>query len=193
MIGNLKGLNDTLEREAVEEKRRHVPLNIGIGLNTGTVCVGNMGSEQRFDYSVLGDDVNLASRLEGQSKTYGVTVVLGEGTARLVPEYAIIELDLIRVKGKTVPVRIFTLLGSPELAATSEWQVFKARHDQFLAFYRGQRWDEMEALGTELRAEANALGLDLNALYDLYTRRADEYRTAPPGDDWDGVFVATSK
>lgn len=121
MIDSLKVLNKELEREAVEENRRHVPLNVGIGLNTGTVCVGNMGSEQRFDYSVLGDDVNLASRLEGQSKTYGVTVVLGEQTARLVPDFAMIELDLIRVKGKTVPVRIFALLGSPEMAARQEW------------------------------------------------------------------------
>ncbi|EKV31496.1 Adenylate cyclase [Caenispirillum salinarum AK4] len=193
MIGNLKGLNEALKREAEEENRRHVPINIGIGLNTGTVCVGNMGSEQRFDYSVLGDDVNLASRLEGQSKTYGVTVVLGEQTARLAPEYAQVELDLIRVKGKTVPVRIFALLGSPDMASSSEWQIFKARHDQFLALYRGQRWNEMTEMGVALRAEAHALGLDLDGLYDLYDGRADDYRAAPPGEDWDGVFVATSK
>lgn len=193
MIDNLKNLNAALEQEALEEQRRHVPLNIGIGLNTGIVCVGNMGSQQRFDYSVLGDDVNLASRLEGQSKTYGVTVVLGEGTARLVPDFAIIELDLIRVKGKTVPVRIFALLGGPDLAARADWQVFKARHDQFLALYRAQRWDDLDALGRDLRTESAGLGLDLGGLYDLYEGRAEDYRAAPPGADWDGVFVATSK
>lgn len=193
MVEGLKVLNADLEREAREENRRHVPINIGIGLNTGTVCVGNMGSQQRFDYSVLGDDVNLASRLEGQSKTYGVTVVAGEGTARLADDYALIELDLIRVKGKTVPVRIFALLGRPELAVTPAFHALRAHHDRFLELYRGQRWDDALAQADDLREEARALGLDLDGLYDLYDGRIAEYRAAPPGEAWDGVFVATSK
>lgn len=193
MMEQLKGLNEALEQESVVEKRRHVPLNIGIGLNTGTVCVGNMGSQQRFDYSVLGDDVNLASRLEGQSKTYGVTTVMGEGTARMAEDYAQIELDLIRVKGKTVPVRIFALLGRPEMAASEAFQAFKARHEAFLAAYRGQRWDEARSLSTALREEAKALGVTLDGLYDLFDGRMDDYIAAPPGAEWDGVFIATSK
>ena len=106
-------LNVTLEAEAKAEDKRFIPINVGIGLNSGECCVGNMGSEQRFDYSVLGDDVNLASRLEGQSKTYGVDIVIGENTRRRAPDYAYIELDLIKVKGKQDAVRIFALMGEP--------------------------------------------------------------------------------
>lgn len=193
MIASLRGLNESLEREAKEEGRRHVPLNIGIGLNSGIVCVGNMGSEQRFDYSVLGDNVNLASRLEGQSKTYGVTVVLGEHTAAQAPDYALLELDLIKVKGKTEAVRIFSLLGDPALATTEGFQALRAKHDRLLAAYRGQRWDEARALMAELRADAQAIGLHLDGLYDLYDERMEAYEANPPGAEWDGVFVATSK
>src|SRR5678809_1143932 len=96
------------DREAREAGREHRPLAIGVGINTGIACVGNMGSTQRFGYSVLGDPVNLASRLEGQSKAYGVNIVIGESTADKVRDFAQIELDLIKVKGKNEAVRIFT-------------------------------------------------------------------------------------
>lgn len=193
MIDSLKGLNDRLEAEAKEEGRRHVPLNIGIGLNSGIVCVGNMGSEQRFDYSVLGDNVNLASRLEGQSKTYGVTVVLGEHTAAQAPDYALLELDLIKVKGKTEAVRIFALLGDPALAASQGFLALREKHDRFLAAYRGQRWQEARDLMADLRRDGASIGLHLDGLYDLFDERIGAYEATPPGDQWDGVFVATSK
>ncbi|GAA0588222.1 adenylate/guanylate cyclase domain-containing protein [Caenispirillum bisanense] len=193
MIASLTALNQALEQEAKEEGRRHVPLNIGIGLNSGIVCVGNMGSQQRFDYSVLGDNVNLASRLEGQSKTYGVTVVLGEGTAAQAPEYAMIELDLIKVKGKTEAVRIFALLGDPALAATEGFQALRAKHDRMLVAYRAQQWSQTRTLMAELRHDAAAIGLHLDGLYDLYEDRMVAYEADPPGEGWDGVFVATSK
>jgi len=86
-------------------------LAAGIGINTGPASVGNMGSKQRFAYSALGDTVNLASRLEGQTKAYGVRILLSEATARQVADMAVLELDLLRVKGKTEPVRIYTLVG----------------------------------------------------------------------------------
>ena len=108
----LVDLNRRLAAEAEAEGRPHIPVNVGIGLNTGVCCVGNMGSDQRFDYSVLGDDVNLASRLEGQSKTYGVDVVISESTRdEAGPDLDALELDLIQVKGKTRPVRIYALAG----------------------------------------------------------------------------------
>ncbi|MCX8232125.1 MAG: adenylate/guanylate cyclase domain-containing protein, partial [Alphaproteobacteria bacterium] len=97
MFNALDGLNESLKQEAESENRTHYPINVGIGLNTGECCVGNMGSDKRFDYSVLGDAVNLAARLEGQSKNYGVGVVIGEETRKAAPEFASLELDLIAV------------------------------------------------------------------------------------------------
>ncbi|SVD21608.1 uncharacterized protein METZ01_LOCUS374462, partial [marine metagenome] len=118
------------------EKERELTVKIGIGLNTDIVCVGNMGSDQRFDYSVLGDGVNLAARLEGQSKTYGVAVVLGEDTQQQVSDYACIELDLLQVKGQTRPTRIFGLLGDQGAALSSEFATYKEQHDKLLLSYR---------------------------------------------------------
>ncbi|MBL27536.1 MAG: adenylate/guanylate cyclase domain-containing protein [Rhodospirillaceae bacterium] len=191
MLDACKDLNEVVKAEAEAEGRKHVPVKIGIGLNTGNVCVGNMGSDQRFDYSVLGDDVNLASRLEGQSKTYGVLIVIGEGTQREAPEFATIELDLIRVKGKTKPVRIFALLGNPEVANSTEFQTFKAVHEEMLAAYRAQRWLDARRKLTEARTLCAPW--EIEGLYDLFEERIDAFEEASPGPDWDGVFVATSK
>ncbi|MGB1540224.1 MAG: adenylate/guanylate cyclase domain-containing protein, partial [Rickettsiales bacterium] len=134
----VKELNKKLEAEAnqaiakeeghkSDNRRHYMPINIGVGVNSGMCCVGNMGSEQRFDYSALGDDVNLASRLEGQSKTYGVDIVLGENTIKEIgDDFAYIELDLIQVKGKTEPVRIYALLGESELLEDPAFKEAKA-------------------------------------------------------------------
>jgi adenylate cyclase len=191
MNENLGPLNERLEQLAKEENRRHVPINVGIGLNSGDVVVGNMGSDQRFDYSVLGDTVNLASRLEGQSKAYGVMVVIGENTRTRAPGFATLELDLIKVKGKTEAVRIFTLLGDPAVAASPEFKALEAEHNAMLTAYRAQDWTATRAL------IARCLELDssfhLAKLYHLYEERMAEYELAPPGAEWDGVFVATSK
>ena len=191
MRNDLAPLNDRLEAQAKEENRRHVPINIGIGLNSGDVVVGNMGSDQRFDYSVLGDTVNLASRLEGQSKPYGVTIVIGENTFSRASGFACLELDLIKVKGKTEAVRIYTLVGDEMVAATPEFQALKAEHDAMLAAYRAQDW----AGAREHIARCLELGpnFHLDKLYHLYEERMQDYEVNPPGTDWDGVFVATSK
>ena len=189
MHARLQALNAELEREAREAGRKFIPIHIGTGLNTGKCVVGNMGSDQRFDYSVLGDDVNLASRLEGQSKTYGVGVVIGPRTREKAPEFAALELDLIKVKGKTVPVRIYTLLGGPELAATPEFQRHLLAHDAMLSAYRARKWDE----ACERLADCRRGPAALVKLYALYDQRIAAYRQAPPAADWDGAFTATSK
>ncbi len=184
-------LNDELEAQAKAEERRFIPIRIGTGLNTGECCVGNMGSDMRFDYSVLGDTVNLASRLEGQSKTYGADVVLGETTHSQVPEFATIELDLIQVKGKTVPVRVFSLLGDETMAQSAEFQTLAERHGEMMAAYRAQDWAVCRRKIGACR-ELDFLG-KLDVLYKLYDERVADYEAAPPGDDWEGVFIATSK
>jgi adenylate cyclase len=191
MTERLVEVNKGLEADSVKENRKHIPINIGIGLNSGNVCVGNMGSDQRFDYSVLGDNVNLASRLEGQSKTYGVTMVIGENTQKEAPDYASLELDLIKVKGKHEAVRIFTLVGRPDMRQDPRFQALEVEHIKLLDAYRGQRWAEARAL----LATCRELGefVHLGKLYDLYEERMDDYEANPPGGDWDGVYVAKSK
>lgn len=186
----LAGVNAEREAEAAAAGEEFLPLRIGVGVNTGTAVVGNMGSDMRFDYSVLGDAVNLASRLEGQSKTYGVDTVLGEETAgTLDGRFALLELDLIAVKGKTEGVRIFGLMGGPDRAGAPDFRELQARNDEMLAAYRARRWDEAEALARAQRgAEDTPAGF-----YDLMLERIREYREHPPPADWNGVYVATSK
>ncbi len=184
-------LNDEVKAEAEENNRKYIPVRVGLGLNSDTVCVGNMGSEQRFDYSVLGDGVNLAARLEGQSKTYGVDVVIGEGTKIAAPEFAIIELDLIQVKGKTKPARIFGLLGGTDMAQSDGFIRFAERHATMLEDYRAQRWDEAAVGAAECRDMCQPYNAE--GLYDLFDERIAAFRADPPDADWTGVFIATSK
>jgi adenylate cyclase len=199
MTAVLGPLNERLEREAKEAGRKFLPLNAGIGLNTGPCCVGNVGSEQRFAYSVLGDAVNLASRLEGQTKSYGMAMVIGEATRVEVPDFATIELDMIRVKGKLQPVTIYGLLGDRDFARDPGFLRLKGQVDELLVLYRAQKWDDAEAKLAEARATASDLsaklprGTNCDVLFDLYAERIEAYRADPPGKDWDGVFTATSK
>lgn len=191
MMERLAPLNEALEQEAKTENRRHVPIKCGIGLNSGPVCVGNMGSDQRFDYSVLGDTVNLASRLEGQSKPYGVYIVIGDETRSCAPDYAALELDMIKVKGKTEAVRIWTLLGRPDMAQESWFQDLAVAHTAMIAAYRAQQWTQAR----DLLAQCDALrhDLHLDGFYALMAERIATFEANPPGPGWDGVFTATSK
>ena len=189
MLSRLVALNEETRREAAEGGRAHHPIRIGV--NTGECCVGNMGSEQRFDYSVLGDAVNLAARLEALSKTYGVDVVIGEDTRAAVPDLAAFELDRLAVRGKTESLAVFCFLGDAERAADPAFQAFVSVHNAMLAAYRSRDWQTAVARLRECRSAD--LGLDLTPLYDLYDSRIAAFREAPPPEDWDGVFVALAQ
>jgi len=187
----LEQLNERLAEGDAVLGRPLAPLAMGIGINTGMCCVGNMGSDQRFDYSVISDEVNLASRLEGQSKTYGVPIVISENTRVLVPGLACLEIDLIRVKGKTRPVRIYGLLGGEALASSDSFRELVRAHDGMLAAYRGMRWEETHAALAVCRDVDGALALE--DLYRLYETRVAAFRSVAPPPDWDGVYEASSK
>jgi adenylate cyclase len=187
MQKEMVGLNAKWKAQAEAEGHPHFPIKIGVGLNSGDACVGNLGSDQRFDYSVLGDDVNLASRLEGQSKTYDVGIVVGENTLKLAPNFAALELDLIRVKGKTRPVRIFALLGDGALATDPSFLALRNTHDELIGRYRAQDWPQAQVALEKCRHAAEA-SFDLSGLYDFYEGRLKAFAANPPPDDWDWVF-----
>ena len=192
MVGNLQGLNVQRRAEAEAADEPFYDLQVGVGINTGACTVGNMGTAQRFDYSVLGDAVNLASRLEGQSKTYGVTIVIGEDTAAEIGDrFACLELDLIAVKGKTEPARIFALMGDAGRAADPDFVALAERNDALIRHYRAQAWGEARAALADCRARGADLGLA--TFYDLYEARIAAFEADPPPSDWDGVTVALTK
>jgi len=190
MIAGLKRLNADWAAEAEAAGRTFRPVRIGVGLNTGIACVGNLGSEMRFDYSVIGDEVNLASRLEGQCKTYAVDIIAGENTAAAVDDFALLEIDRIRVVGRQAPARIFTVLGGPEMAASADFKALAAAHGAFLAAYRAANW----ATATKhLRDARDRGGSALEGLYDVFEIRIARFRATPPPKGWDGVYDAETK
>ncbi len=193
MLEKLEALNEERKIEAEEEGREFLPLNAGVGINTGDCVVGNMGSDMRFDYSVLGDAVNLASRLEGQSKSYGVPVIVGSATADLVKaRFALVELDLIRVKGKQEPECIYTLFDRESARVNgADVDEMSKSVEELIALYRARNWSSATKLIKSLRDAAGHLGLD--ELLDLYAGRIAAFKKKPPPKGWDGVFVAETK
>ncbi|HEX9446581.1 MAG TPA: adenylate/guanylate cyclase domain-containing protein [Dongiaceae bacterium] len=190
MRGALQKLNADIRAEAQHSGATPLELRAGIGLNSGPGCVGNMGSEQRLTYTVLGDTVNTASRLEALSAAYGVDLVIGPETAAAAPDFALLELDQVRVKGKDLPVRIFTALGDAELAASDSFRELRSRHIAMLGAYRQCDWDLAMAALVGCREVAPA---GVSGLYDLYAKRIGEFRRQPPPTGWDGVYIALSK
>jgi adenylate cyclase len=161
-------------------------IKVGIGISSGPMNVGNMGSAFRMAYTVMGDVVNLGSRLEGQTKNYGVDIIIAQETRALVQGFRMRELDLIRVKGKLVPITIYEPVGREEAIGAALAQEIDEYHDA-LALYRQQAWEAAEAIFTKLNTNHPS------ELYELYLARIAAFRADPPGNDWDGVFVATTK
>jgi adenylate cyclase len=185
-------LNEELKREADANGGVYMPLKIGIGLNTGPCVVGNMGSDFRFNYSVLGDTVNVASRLEARTKDYRLPLVIGSRTAEKAKEkFATMEIDLIQVKGKKQPEAVFTVLGRADLEQDPRCRELCALNAEMLARYRKQDWDVALDLIDRCRKAAN--GIEVAGLYDMYEERIAAYRADPPGPGWDGVYEAESK
>ncbi|MCH6564770.1 MAG: adenylate/guanylate cyclase domain-containing protein [Proteobacteria bacterium] len=179
---------DELKIMQMEFKERGWPeVNMGIGLNTGNMNVGNMGSEFRMAYTVLGDAVNLGSRLEGLTKTYGVNIIVSETTKDSISGFTFRELDLVTVLGKNEPVAIFEPVGHEndlDERVISELTNYK----RALREFRLQNWDEAEEEFSNLgQADSD------RQLYQIYLDRISHFRREPPGDDWDGVFTHTTK
>jgi adenylate cyclase len=189
MLSALDRINAELQQEAAAEGRVFLPLHIGVGINTGECVVGNMGSDERFAYTAMGDAVNLASRLEGQTKTYQVGIIIGEATRAAARSWAALELDLIAVKGKQEAVRIYALLGDAALAQSADFVAHAVDHDRMLARYRAQDWAAAGAALDECRAYDPALA----GFYDLYAERIAHFAANPPPEDWDGVFISETK
>jgi adenylate cyclase len=191
MQAELRRLNDTWRAEAEAAGREHIAVAIGIGLNTGLASVGNFGSLQRFTYSCLGDDVNMASRLEGQCKTYRVGIVIGEKTRLQASGYATLELDLIMLRGKTEPERAHALLGDVAMAATPAYQELMRLQADFLAQYRSGSFAEALEMIPACQTAADALDWN-QGYYDTMRARVDGLiDDSPP--DWTGVYVAKEK
>lgn len=166
------------------------PVGMGVGINTGPTLIGNIGSKTRFGYDVLGDTVSLASRLEGQTKPYGVKIILGPLTAEQVKdEYFVLELDKIAVKGKKVGVNIFTVL---ELypGAHGEYEMGRGDHEEMLAAYRNREFEHAIFLCDSLIGEFDG---QMDSYYAMWKDRCKEMKLNKLPQDWDGTYVSTSK
>jgi adenylate cyclase len=181
-------MQQSLEKLQPRFKQQGWPeIHVGVGINTGRVSVGNMGSELRVAYTVMGDEVNLASRLEGITKQYGVGIIVGENTRNAVNDFVYRELDHVRVKGKDKPVAIYEPIGLAEKVSSAVHDEIKLFHEM-RRLYRKQDWDQAELQLMNLQRMSPD-----TALYHIYIKRIAYFRKNPQAADWDGVFVFETK
>ena len=166
-------------------------VKIGIGLNSGPCCVGNIGSERRLSYSLIGDPVNLASRLEGLSKYYGVPILMGDALAQHLGDFAVLPIDRVRVMGRAKSETVHVLLGDEAVRATSAFAAYATVHEAMLDAYFRQDWDHAAKLNDRNLQQAAHFGLA--KLVTLYRDRISAFTATPPPTDWDGVYEAVSK
>ncbi len=186
----LEPVNEKIRIRAQEEGKDAVLLNAGIGINSGSCAVGNMGSKQRFAYSALGDPVNLSSRLEGQTKFYGINILVGEATYKAADDYAMIELDMIKLVGKKELARIYGLFGDHDYAKQEQFINWKSTHQKMMDCYRSQSFDEALNLADECKSIA---GESYVALYDMYITRMNALKSQDLPQSWDGSIEAEGK
>ncbi|TVQ85059.1 MAG: adenylate/guanylate cyclase domain-containing protein [Micavibrio sp.] len=191
MLKLLPGVNEKIKKDAARQKRTFHPINMGIGIASGLCSVGNMGSKQRFAYSAIGDPVNLAARLEGQTKLYRLPVLLAEATAKAVPDMALLDADLLTVKGRSEPERVYTLLGDENYAGSTKFKTLKKAHHNMLTAYRNGDFQQAKEILTEKCVKSAPK--DLREFYAMYLERIENYIENPPPDSWNGVYVAVSK
>jgi adenylate cyclase len=173
------------------EKEGKPKVGCGLGINTGPTLIGNIGSKDRFGYDVLGDSVSLTARLEGQTKNYGVLIIISEATqSRVGDAYFTLPLDCIAVKGKNIGVNIFTVFYNPDDTVAEAWRSAKEHHELMLEYYREQNWDKAIELCQELVGEFYG---NMDHYYELWIERIGEMRSRNLAADWDGTYRATSK
>ena len=181
----VKTMDGSLREEFIA--RGWKPIKFGIGLNTGSMTVGNMGSDFRMAYTAMGDAVNLGSRIESLTKQYGVALMISEYTQGAIPGLISRELDMVRVKGKDTPVRLYEPLGfDGEVNAETLARI--SHHHGALQLFRDQKWDGAAATFGMLAAEEPD-----RMIYKVYLDRIAHFRDEPPGPDWDGVYTHTEK
>lgn len=189
MIEKTQALNLAMARQDAVPWPNEV--RIGIGLNSGLCCVGNMGSRERLSYTLIGDTANVASRLEGLTKLYGVPIAVGEALAHRLTGFALMELDQVRVVGREAPMVIFALLGDELTQENAPFISLRSCHEAMLQAYRAQAWDR--ALAALESGKSQYAHFDIMGLYDLFAGRIAELIANPPGDGWDGVYQALTK
>jgi adenylate cyclase len=192
MLEKLDVVNNEREQEAADGGHVYIPLNVGIGLNTGIGVVGNMGSDLKKNYSVLGDSVNLASRLEGQTKEYGFPIIVGSRTALAAKDkFAILELDFIMVKGKSEPEVIYAIAGREDVMQSAAFQRLRNITIEMLGCYRNRDWQGAQDAIERGRRSEDADTLE--KLFKLYEARIKEFRDNPPGEGWTGAYALLTK